>query len=1519
MNISKFIVLSICGVFLSAMSVFAGEWRSVTTYSYNSVDDEWSAPELTGGIWTLPNKPQFAPVQNKIKKAQLYIQLRYTDGLDNLVSLDSDPIAYIYNIKLRSSGNAILFSEIIDPVNSTGTEPENIYIVDVSEYADKIATVEFLVSTSSTNSYKNDAEFIVSLKYDFGVGIANEQTNAKISVGNPSVTLPTDGSRRVEFSWNSNFPFTQYDLEILRVYNNSTTDVGDDSFVPEELPYHANIDWSDALRVEVEVDCSAPDDDGIYDVSKKIALAESGYYLFRVRPIGDFYTDENNPFHRAENRNLGAWSSNVQNGQNQTINQTLITKGELFKFDDPAEDKNYTYQRVLTEQGNIHEVLSFANGLNQAVQTQTYLSSNSEAGKVLLTQSILDYSGRPTVTTLPVPLSGDLGDYRQGAKSDGENRNYTAADFDKGNKIGTPNPMTGDVSNYYSETDPNIPDAHGYPYTRVIYMNDGTNRVKEQSSPGVDHRIKHGLPEYEQHTVRYEYTQPSEDELVRIFGEEALPSSAVIKTITTDADGKQSISYTTNEGTVIATALAYDNVNESGASPFSINNRLTDDVFDGRSFYSQKDMFLPAGSELELIYNLQCDEEGISAGCFYATFAGSCLLSLDVELISQNTGDVYSLDNEQINSCDSYLLHKKNNWKLNGEQGIKFASIPSGKYTLTKRLTIGRDPEEEFPGMDVDPQEALEKVSKYLVKCLQNVNTEDDMQKFYLLIDALNTAIIDKTLNYENDNFLGVILDLEVKEFDIIASVQLDRNPAVSAPNNLIVRSGCCGDIKVPLNAELLDLTCPTIADEKKAVVTPEEKREFEKYSYKFISYLFSNALYGMKDENGQDIENQEAFDLVCPGYTPATLARMIYHMLTDTYQLNGQGDATVQYTCEEIWDSWKVHTNTLNDMLAQYRDMGQNDGNNMRKGNEEDDEGSKDEQDDESDDAFGDSPLMKFIMWFYDFDSPSSEMHDKEEDNPEIATLEVDYNFVEQFLNSVGYKFAKPITWIDNKPLAEDMPTTFQESSDITGSVRPAVELWDHYFGLYTADPVDNDYSAYPIVYECNRLDINGYTSRTMSAADVDVLTRNDGYANHQLYYEPTEGPFENTPHLVYPYIKSPVFAFKYFEYGTVMPVFDWISSGFDLRASAGAQTTTEWPRYTSIIKEKHQFDNEVARDNYQDPYTEFEDVKNKDYLFHYKYYPKSKFDAVNTDKKAEASPRWFMTEMGTCFINYENTLKDYGDPNPVLCDNPCGNKKGYEEWGNDELERFYKTISNISEETVPEINEAYSDAAKDMYSLTEDYLQTDLLAEAERIMGVCTERCSEKRNLMKQKLMEELRQNCYTIVDCLPEDADDQQYVITEEEIDELVDLLVADCQDQCNTLLENSNKSSCSQSVDANGDWVWADYCTYPKWTTASEATCHIMYPSGLFSGPGKGPLSPPKMDLFSECMWHLYDQIGLGTVELSLDNDDKWSGCQTQTNQPSWYGKTDGKCNGDVPVESEEADYSAERSVSIPVVD
>ena len=197
---------------------------------------------------------------------------------------------------------------------------------------------------------------------------------------------------------------------------------------------------------------------------------------------------------------------------------------------------------------------SYVDGLGRGLQSQ---SKNMTTGNAMVSQSIYDDLGRPAISTLTVPVNQTQLAYIDKfvvSAADGTSA-YSTSDFDGGN-LYTPKGVASvdkTLGWYYSSNNTDEPylDHTSYPYSRTEYSKTQPGAIRKTTLAGDEHTLGSGreLQSYTMQASEYELGQFTE------FDSE-IEHKGLIKTITVDADGKQSIVYTNREGRTIASCLA---------------------------------------------------------------------------------------------------------------------------------------------------------------------------------------------------------------------------------------------------------------------------------------------------------------------------------------------------------------------------------------------------------------------------------------------------------------------------------------------------------------------------------------------------------------------------------------------------------------------------------------------------------------------------------------------------------------------------------------------------------------------------------------------------------------------------------------------------------------------------------------------------------------------------------------------------------------------------------------------------
>ena len=426
-------------------------------------------------------------LENRLNTAEIQVtaDLYEANSIYNLGHDEALDVQVPITINLNQGTTTVLSESYT--LTLSDDKPEQLWLIDVTE---------FVADASTGNPYDIEVVFdaghvfnggaiqaaletafnvTVDLVADYGIDV-RQTGSAEFAPGFSIQNPVTDASGRfIRLGWNDYsglYHFPSFEIQILRLYNSDEYNANIQG--PEVV--ETTIDWSSAISIY----CESP------ALFKQLTVpGGSGYYVWRVRPIGNYFEGG-----IANAQNWGGWSTHPADGSIVSVGMSNLNSPNYFRIDDPDDDKNWIYNRTFTEEDKTQEQIVYGDGLQNPRQTQVYLSTPIEganAGNRMASQNILDYSGRPALVTLPVPVDGRLNNYIPNLVQNANGDPYTAIDFDLNNS--TPAKIKDDAGTHYSyysnnNDDLSIPDAEGYPMTRTTYKRDGTNRVSEQSSPG---------------------------------------------------------------------------------------------------------------------------------------------------------------------------------------------------------------------------------------------------------------------------------------------------------------------------------------------------------------------------------------------------------------------------------------------------------------------------------------------------------------------------------------------------------------------------------------------------------------------------------------------------------------------------------------------------------------------------------------------------------------------------------------------------------------------------------------------------------------------------------------------------------------------------------------------------------------------------------------------------------------------------------------------------------------------------
>ncbi len=458
-------------------------------------------------------------------------------------------------------------------------------------------------------------EFINSLKFEFYFD--TELKVLPINAANPNlpilvVNYYNDGTRYydyytvmhstskdnlmqpIRFEWElinscANDIIPYYQVQILKLENTDPT-------LDNNLTCKAIVDWSKALNLytgknQKYIDVRLTEGDGIY--------------LWRVRPIGNYYEGD-----ISNNLNYGLWNDMLlHTGSPSTgiITPYPHTDGSIYDSKNSVEKKakiyyfrafvdrtipyngniNWASSKILTEDEykgtKIFEGITYYDYLMRPRQAQAINNSQDIS---IVAQNYYDHLGRNTISTLAFPQKDDNSKYSAGMayskhypeiynglyykkdilnSNSGVNYNDWLYQIPSSDANFKANSSTGLLGTYYNGTMSQlstdaVPKTEGYPFVRTVFEEDGTARVKAQGNAGEMYHLFNNVrdntdPALNDHSNRISYSAVADEEILQLFADETPATNTLKKVVVTDENNVESINYINKEGQLIASAI----------------------------------------------------------------------------------------------------------------------------------------------------------------------------------------------------------------------------------------------------------------------------------------------------------------------------------------------------------------------------------------------------------------------------------------------------------------------------------------------------------------------------------------------------------------------------------------------------------------------------------------------------------------------------------------------------------------------------------------------------------------------------------------------------------------------------------------------------------------------------------------------------------------------------------------------------------------------------------------------------
>ncbi|HEY4788765.1 MAG TPA: hypothetical protein VIH57_22090, partial [Bacteroidales bacterium] len=1112
-------------------------------------------------------------------------------------------------------------------------------------------------------------------------------------------------------------------------------------------------------------------------------------------------------------------------------------------------NKNYIYSRVFTEENKIKEVTTYANGLNQVEQTKTYLPSNNVT---VTAQSVTDYSGRPALNTLPMPTQGKSNTYTDGFLTN-NGKVYTAENFDNDSKNqADPADEEREMKYYKNNPDARIPDASGFPFTQTTYYDDPLSRVKQEGGPGQMHLIKQ---DGSGKNVRYYYGVPSKTELIRLFGKEAPDEKTVSKMLKIDPNNIATATYITSDGKVLATCLSFnekDNLElepittgtgSDGRDPLADIN-VVDEVKDNLKmdwgFVSSKRIIITQTTDLRIDYKVSTI--ALQQNC--AKLNLDCHYTVDIL--------IHDVENNTTKQFLDQALTDHGDYK---DIGTITESLKPGTYVIERRLKPGNATIDK-PDVTRQLLGQIEPLTKLIGGWLDNVKCKEQVDNFQLKLKGLSDALLNQTLDVyiqqlktsgeevpdDIENFLREVYNKPLpadpalpdepahyyKEYYTLEL--LKRNSATNEYEHLTmpfdkadkayIHSRCCD---IPLTVRWIrkfDLNQkPALVDEDGngkldvvSVIDADDKGtkyefipDFEGYA---IGYFDDCEILRVDPDNpnkqGTFYDYMEGWGKPGDGVLKGTFNLMIYHMLSDPYYMQTinpilekekndgkivtpplvdyvddcgnktgeKGGANTVYTIKTLFECWQNQLEKIRTLNGCDNFVIEDDGESIKVSDGVNKESGKN--------SFGEKFGGMLKWWMPPWTKAKIKRRIRNIQNYQVNPVKSvkKPHIVKDFLDCAGYQFAKILTPYSPNPLPDDKAPLFNYQV-----------------------PVDKK----PFRFGLNSTSVDDYFKNLKyKKSDLDyyyIPLNNWGPPERDENNNPEKNADGSTKYL-FPNIKNPVYAFKYYIYPQeghkdyqeleFTNNYDDPNDCYQLDADGYVVT----PAIGEGIAKGPCCSNDPYNSEFCYPdknYPNLDVIYDKnDIRYGHDDATGNKWKWIVNDFTGEGRVKarydhliWSSGQRYNFYKQMTNFLVDTDpDPEPDSNDRNCAKlEEQRSDWyiNTNEFGDTYLATSeenDVSHEPYTQYNTIDNRPSPTPIS----YVEIEMVNQ----MNACNDACEKRRSEFRQKILESLAKNCYDVGGCKGGGVGTPyENVVPLEDVDKMVDAMVAMCHNQCKGL--------------------------------------------------------------------------------------------------------------------------------------
>ena len=468
--------------------------------------------------------------------AHVYVKL--VDENNEFAHYTSDwTLSVQYELKLKNAAN--IESTFVETVDIKYNQSTDFYDQMTKKYEDYYsATLKVLNVTASSgvNLSSVRLDLILDIERTY---VLDDDLLPVLSIKNSSsYGFSGPDKDNLEIRWTPVQGAEYYDLEWLflefpEVPSSIESDHYPISGVPVDIA-DLNIDFKNATRIRLS--------DNFYDLNLNYPR---GYMLYRVRTVGE---------NRHGQSITGDWTVAATHAD---LNGSNPEKCIAYKGN--SSDLNWQYTAVYAEDGKRKELVSYFDGSLRSRQSLSVLNSDNN---VVADGVIMDQEGREVLTVLPSVVSGTSLAYRNGLNKNTNGDLYSWQDFDQGTYVLNPKAMgttSAGAGKYYSPSNSIstvgkdlIPDAEGYPFSRVILSDDGLNRPIRSSGIGSEFKLG------SDRDVENMYLSPAgSEELDKVFGSE-VGTTGYTKRLRIDQNEQIYVEYFDQDNRLIASSIVAD-------------------------------------------------------------------------------------------------------------------------------------------------------------------------------------------------------------------------------------------------------------------------------------------------------------------------------------------------------------------------------------------------------------------------------------------------------------------------------------------------------------------------------------------------------------------------------------------------------------------------------------------------------------------------------------------------------------------------------------------------------------------------------------------------------------------------------------------------------------------------------------------------------------------------------------------------------------------------------------------------